>query len=174
MLNYDCGVAVTALFVAVAGALPLGKRGEFRVASGAVIPHLGKIKMKSTDESGVARSIRGHITEVAKPLLSALEVSKRWTLFSSRREEPCWNEILLLLWMSEQFGPSTESGIVMARASDFTEKATCTTRTCELAMSHWSLHLSNQPRRAGPEWTWTMEMMMSRMKRINLRSSGEF
>ena len=34
--------------------------------------------MKSTDESGVARSIRGHITEVAKPLLSAAEISRRW------------------------------------------------------------------------------------------------
>ena len=43
-----------------------------------MIPNLGKIKMKSTDESGVARSIRGHITEVAKPLLSTAEVSRRW------------------------------------------------------------------------------------------------
>ena len=78
MQNGDTGAAVTALPVAVAGDLPLEKRGEFRVASGAVIPNLGKIKMKSTDESGVARSIRGHITEVAKPLLSAAEVSRRW------------------------------------------------------------------------------------------------
>ena len=78
MQNCDSGAAVTALPVAVAGDLPLEKRGEFRVASGAVIPNLGKIKMKSTDESGVARSIRGHITEVAKPLLSAAEVSRRW------------------------------------------------------------------------------------------------
>ena len=78
MLTYDSGAAMTALPVAVAGDLPLEKHGEFRVASGAVIPNLGKIKMKSTDESGVARSIRGHITEVAKPLLSAAEVSRRW------------------------------------------------------------------------------------------------
>ena len=42
----------------------------------------------------------------------------------------------------------------MARASDFTEKATRTLRTCELEMSHRSLHQSNRPRRAGPEWTW--------------------
>ena len=34
--------------------------------------------MKSTDESGVSRSIREHITEVAKPLLSAAEVTRRW------------------------------------------------------------------------------------------------
>ena len=156
MLNSDSGAAVTALPVAAAGDLPLEKRGEFRVASGAVIPNLGKIKMKSTDESGVAKSIRGHVTEVAKPLLSAAKISKGWDSL-----------------LSEQFWPSTGSGIVMARASDFTEKATCTTRTCELAMSHWSLHRSNQPRRAGPGWTWTMEIMM-RMKRINLRSSGEF
>ena len=65
-MNYDSGAAVTALPVAVAGNLLLEKRGEFRVASGAVVPNFGKIKMKSTDESGVARSIRGHITEVAK------------------------------------------------------------------------------------------------------------
>ena len=62
MLNYDSGAAVTALPVAVAGDPLLQKRGEFRVASRAVIPNLEKIKMKSTDESGVARSIRGHIT----------------------------------------------------------------------------------------------------------------
>ena len=77
-VNSDSGAVVTALFVAVAGDLLLEKRGEVRVASGAVIPNLRKIKMKSTDESGVARSIRGHITEVAKPLLSAAEVSRRW------------------------------------------------------------------------------------------------
>ena len=71
MLNYDGGAAVTALPVSVAGNLPLEKPGEFRVASGATIPNLGKIQMKSTDESGVERSIRGHITEVA-------EVSKIW------------------------------------------------------------------------------------------------
>ena len=105
MLNYDCGAAVMALLVAVAGDLLLEKRGEFRVASGAVIPNLVKIKMKSTDESGLARSIRGHITEVGKPLLSAAEVSRRWDslLFSSRTEETFWNEIHLLLWRSEQF-----------------------------------------------------------------------
>ena len=44
MLNYDSGAAVTALPIAVAGDLPLEKRGEFRVASEAVIPNLGKIK----------------------------------------------------------------------------------------------------------------------------------
>ena len=86
MLNYDSGAAVTALPIAVAGDLPLEKRGQFRVAPGAVIPNLGKIKMKSTDESGIERTLRGNITEVAKPLLSAAEVSKRWDflLFEDR------------------------------------------------------------------------------------------
>ena len=46
-VNSDSGAVVTALFVAVAGDLLLEKRGEFRVASGAVIPNLRKIKMKS-------------------------------------------------------------------------------------------------------------------------------
>ena len=47
------GAAVTALPVAVARDLPLEKRGEFRVASGAVI------KMKPTDESGDSRTHHG-------------------------------------------------------------------------------------------------------------------
>ena len=34
--------------------------------------------MRSTDESGIERTLRGNITEVSKPLLSAAEVSKRW------------------------------------------------------------------------------------------------
>ena len=111
MLNYDSGAAVTALPVAVAGNLPLEKQGEFLVASGAVIPNLGKIKMKSTDESGVARSIRGHITEVAKPLLSAAEVSRRWDslLFEDggillERNSP------VLLWRSDHFEKSQSLG----------------------------------------------------------------
>ena len=78
MLNYDSGAAVTALPVSVAGDLRLEKRCEFRAASGAVIPDMGKIKMMSTDESGLERSIRGHITEVAKPLLRSAELPKRW------------------------------------------------------------------------------------------------
>ena len=77
-LNYDSGAAVTTLPIAIAGNLPLEKCGEFRDASGATIPNLLKIKMKSTDESGIERTLRGNITEVSKPLLSAAEVSKRW------------------------------------------------------------------------------------------------
>ena len=111
------------------GDLPLEKQGEFRVALGAVIHNLGMIKMKSTDESGVARSIRGHITEVAKPLVGAAEVSRRWdSLFVEDGGLLFWNAFPLLLWRSEQFGKITEFGIVMARASDINEKETCTTR----------------------------------------------
>ena len=84
-LNYDSGAAMTALSIAVAGDLPLEKRGEYRVASRAVIPNLGNIKMKSTDECGIERILRGNITEVSKPLLSAAEVSKGWGLSSLRR-----------------------------------------------------------------------------------------
>ena len=163
MLNYDSGAAVTALPVAVAGDLPLDKRGEFRVASGAVIPNLGKIKMKCGTHHGSCQASTegcGGLQEVG---LSSLR----------GRRDPLGNENFLLLWLSEQFLKSTRSGIVTARASDFTEKATCTTLTCELAMSHRSLHRSNQPRRAGPGWTWTMEITMSRMKPINVRSSRE-
>ena len=60
-----------------------------RVSSGAVIPNLGKIKMKSTDEGGVAMSIRSHITEFAKPLLSAAELSRRWDSSLRGRRNPC-------------------------------------------------------------------------------------
>ena len=84
MLNCDIGAPVTALPVSVAGNLPLEKRGEFRVASGAVFPNLGKIKMKSTDESRIGRWTRGHITEVAKPLLSAAEGLQEMGLSSLR------------------------------------------------------------------------------------------
>ena len=65
----------------------------------------------------------------------------------------------------------------MARASDFIKKETCSMRTCEVEMSRRSLHQPSLPRRAGPDlekWTWTMEIMMSRMKQNNLRNSGEF
>ena len=81
MLNYD-GAAVTGLPVS-AGNLPLEKRGEFRVASGATIPNLGKIEMESTDESGIVKSIRGHVPEVAKPLLSAATENRFGTTFSA-------------------------------------------------------------------------------------------
>ena len=77
-LNYDSGAAVTAQPIAIAGDLPLEKCGEFRVASGATIPNLGKIKMKSTHESGIEKTFGGNITEFSKPLLSAAEVPKRW------------------------------------------------------------------------------------------------
>ena len=54
-LNYDSGAALTALPIAIAGNLPLEKCDEFRGASGAIIPNLGKVKMKSTDESGIEK-----------------------------------------------------------------------------------------------------------------------
>ena len=63
--------------------------------------------------------------------------------FSSKMEESCWNETLLLLWKFEQFWPSTKSGVVVARASDSTAKATCTMRMCELAVSRQSWHRSS-------------------------------
>ena len=78
-LNHN-SAALTALPIAIAGDLPLEKSGEFQVASGAVFPNLGKIKMKSMDESGIDRTVRGNIEEVSKPLLSAAEASKRWDL----------------------------------------------------------------------------------------------
>ena len=92
--------------------------------------------MKSTDESGIERTHRGNITEDG-------------TLCSSKTEDFFWNETLLLLGKFEQFWPSTKSGVVVARASDSTAKATCTMRMCELAMSRRSWH------RSSPLSTWT-------------------
>ena len=64
MLNCDSGAAVTALPIAVGGDMPLEKRSEFRVASGAVTSNLGKIKMESTDE----RESREHFGETSRKL----------------------------------------------------------------------------------------------------------
>ena len=150
-LNYNSGAAVTALPIVIAGDLPLEKCGEFRVASGAVLPNLGKIKIKSMDESGIERTVRGNITEVSKPLLSAAEASKRWDsiLFEDggillERRSPVALEVRAIL------KKSTRSGIVMARTSGSTSRATCTMHRWELAMLHRSLHPSNQQRGAGP------------------------
>ena len=67
-----------------------------------------------------------------------------------------------------------EDHLGVGRASSSTAKGTCTLHMCELAMSHRSLHQSNQPRTAGPGWKLTMDNVTSRRNlRINLRSSGE-
>ena len=136
---------------------------------------MGKIKMKSTDESGIERIFRGNITEISKPLLSAAEGLQRMELSSLRR----WRNLVgtkhsRCFWKFEQFWPSTKSRVVVGTASDSAAKATCTMRMCELAMPHLSLHWSNQPRTAGPGWKLTMDNVTSRMNlRINLGSSGE-
>ena len=149
------------------GDLPLEKRGEFRVASGAVIPNLGKIKMKLTDESGIKRTVRGNITEVAKPLLSAAEVSKRWDslLFEERgilleRNTPVALEIRAVLAKHKVWSHRGKSIRLYregklynayVRAGDATPGA-CTFKWRKL----------------------TMDNVTSRMNlRINLRSSGE-
>ena len=154
MENYDSGPAVTAVEIYL-----WKSKVSFELR-----------QMNSTDESG-------DITEVAKPLLSAAEGSRRWDTLLFEDRGIFWIEIPLLLWRSEQFCKRTRPGIVMARASDFTEKETCAARMCDLEMSRRSLHLSSQPRRAGPDlekWTWTVEIMMSRTKHNNLGNSGEF
>ena len=125
--------------VSVAENLHLEKGGQFRVASGAANPNLGNIKMESMGESGIVRSIRGHIIEVAKPLQGATEVSKIWDSSLRRRRNPFRNEILGLLWKSEQCWPNTMSGSTTEGASGCTVTATCAMRTCELAMSNWNL-----------------------------------
>ena len=135
MLNYDSDAVVTALPITVAGDLSLEKRGEFRVVSGVVIPNLDKIKMKSTDESGI---VRGNITEVAKLQLSATEVSFRWDslLFEDggillERNTPVTLELRAVL-------TSTKSGVVVTRASDSEAKETYTMHMCELTTSRRS------------------------------------
>ena len=173
-LNNDSGAAATALPIAIAGDLPQEKCGEFRVASGATIPNLGKIKMKSTDESGIERTLRGNITEVSKPLLSAAEISKRWdsllfedgTLLLERRS-PVALEIRAVLAKHKVW-----SG--RGRIIRLYREGNLYMHLCELAMSHWSLHQWNQQRSVGPGWKLTMDSAMNRWNvRINLKSSGE-
>ena len=123
--------------------------------------------MMSTDESGIERILRGKITEISKPLLSAAEGLQRMELSSLRR----WRNLVgtkhsRCFWKFEQFWPSTKSRVVVGTASDSAANATCTMRMCELAMPHLSLHWSNQPRTAGPGWKLTMDNVTSRM---NLR-----
>ena len=128
----DSGAAVTALPIAVAGDLPLEKRGEFRVASGTVILNVGKIKMKSTDESEIERTLRGNITEVAKPQLSAAEVSEGWDSLS-KMEESCWNETLLFLWKSS-------SGQAQSLESSWQEHQTLPRRELVRVCASWRCH----------------------------------
>ena len=173
MLNYDSGAAVTALPIAVAGDLPLAKRGEFRVASGAAIPNLGKIKMKSTDESGIERTLRGNNTEVAKPLLSAAEVSTRW-------DSLLFEDGGILLERNTHVALEIRAVLAKHKSleSSWQEHETLPPRQLvqcvgKLAMSRRSRHRSS-PLQAGPGWKLTMDNVTSRMNlRINLRSSGE-
>ena len=77
-LNCDSGAAVTALSVAMGEGLPLHEQGEFRVASGMAIRNLGKVSLQTEDEYGIRRQLRGNVTEVSKPLLSAGQISKNY------------------------------------------------------------------------------------------------
>ena len=81
--NYDSGAATTALPAEMAEGLPLVQQGEFRVASGEVIPNMGKIKIECKDEMGSVKRVSGSVTHVKKPLLSAGEVNKRYDSFLS-------------------------------------------------------------------------------------------
>ena len=101
---------------------------------------------------------------MAKPLLSAAKVSKRWDCHLFEDGGILSERNSRLLWRFEQFWTNTVSGIAMEGTSDSTAKATCTTRSGEWAMSSWSLRQSSHPRRAAPGWTLTMEIMTSEMK----------
>ena len=91
--------------------------------------------MKSTDESGIEKILRGNITEVAKTLLlllSSAEVSKRW-------------DSLLLKYGGILLERNTlvdlEIRTVLAKHKVWSRaKATCTMHMCEMAMSHRSFH----------------------------------
>ena len=152
---------MTALPIAVAGDLPLEKRGEFRVASGAVIPNLGKIRMKSTDENGIERTLRGNITEVAKTAAKFCRGLQKMRLSSLRK----WRN-LVGTKHSCCFGSSSSFGQAQSLESSWQE--------------HQALHREGRswhrwsPLQAGPGCRLTMDNVTSRMNlRINLRSSGE-
>ena len=134
-----CSSDLIALFVSVVGSLPLEKRGEFRLASGAAIPNFGKIEIKSTDESGIERSIRGHITEVDNT--SPERRGGFQELFSSKTED----------FLLERNSPVVLD--VRAVLVEHRVWKRHTMRTCELAMSNRSLHRSSHSMRVGPGWT---------------------
>ena len=70
--------------VQLAQGLPLHQQGTFRVASGATIPNLGRVMLPTIDAYGCSRRMKGNVTEVGKPLLSAGEVSKAYDSFLFR------------------------------------------------------------------------------------------
>ncbi|CAK0904033.1 unnamed protein product, partial [Prorocentrum cordatum] len=75
-INYDTGAATTAFPLEFGDGLNLQQKGEFRVASGDVIPDFGRVRVPGIDEHGNQRGISGAVTAVHKPLGSAAEVSK--------------------------------------------------------------------------------------------------
>ena len=130
----------------------------------------GQDQMKSTDESGVGSSIRGHITEVAKPLVSAAEVSRKWDSllfedgkFSCCLGDPC-NFENHRVW--NRHGKSIRLRRKLVRC----------------VRANWRCHAGACTGRSGRgelDQTWRngrgpMEIMMSKTKQNNLRSSGEF
>ena len=110
--------------------------------------NLGKIKIKSMHKSGIERTVRGNITEVSKRLLSVAEAAKRWDSILFENGGILLEQCSPVVAVPSNFEKSTRSGIVMARTSSSTSRATCTVHVCELAM-HRSLHPSNQQRGAG-------------------------
>ena len=58
---------------------------SFEWPPGAVLPNLGKIKIKSMHESGIERTVRGNITEVSKPAAECCGGLQKMGLDSLRR-----------------------------------------------------------------------------------------
>ena len=77
-INHDSRAAGTALPVRFAEGLPSQQRGEFRIASGATVPNLGRVVLPTMDVDSFRTRLEGSITEVGRPLLSAGEAGKAY------------------------------------------------------------------------------------------------
>eukprot|EP00971_Amphidinium_carterae_P146208 2898371-Amphidinium_carterae.1 len=80
-VNLDSGAAATALPLELAEGMALQQQGELTVASGSAIPNMGRIQLTTMDEQNICRRIKGNVTSVKKPLLSAGEASKNYDTY---------------------------------------------------------------------------------------------
>ena len=65
--NYDTGAGITALPPKFAVEATGQTEHYYKTASGELIPDYGTTKLRGIDENGIARTLRGRVTEVHKP-----------------------------------------------------------------------------------------------------------
>ena len=172
MLNCDSGAAVTALPIAVAGDLPLEKRGEFRVASGQSLPIWAKSKCSRRMRGNRENTSRKHhgSCETAAECCGGLQKMglsslRRWRNLVGTKRSCC-------------FGNSISFGQAQSLESSCQEHQTLPRRQLvQCVCASWRCHARAGTGRALfklDQEKLTMDNVTSRMNlRISLRSSGE-